>query len=90
MRQALIRLIARLPFIGPLYLKGLLRAIERAPKGKLPPELQQVQAMLKQIPPGQRVELMRNALSGKLQAPPPEQMGRAMRRATAKQTRRKR
>ncbi len=90
MRQRLVKLVARLPLIGPLYLRGLLRAIERAPRHKLPPELQQAQGMLRKLPEEQRVDLLRSALRGQLQAPPPEQMGRAMRRAAQREARRKR
>jgi hypothetical protein len=66
----------------------LLRAIEKTPRGKLPPELQQVQAMLSQVPPAKRLELLQAAVRGQL--PKPEQMSRQMRRAAARQGRRRR
>lgn len=88
MRQGLVKLIARLPVVGPLYLKGLLRAIERTPRQKLPPQLQQVQSMLKQIPAEQRVQLLRASLRGEL--PRQEQVGRELRRAAERQAKRRR
>lgn len=79
----------RLPVIGPFYVRAALRALERAPRGKLSPEMQQMQAMLKKIPPGQREALLRAAVKGDLPAPEPGQMSRSMRRAAQKQARRK-
>ena len=90
MRQRLARLLARTPVLGKLYLKGMLKAIDRTPREKLPPEMQQLQTMLRQIPEDQRVPLMQAAMKGELPAPEPGQMSREMRRATAKQARRKR
>ena len=87
-RQTLLKGLVRIPFVGRLYLKGLLRAIQKTPRSKLPPELQQVQTMLSQVPPAKRLELMQAALKGQL--PKPEQMSRAMRRAAARSGRRQR
>ncbi len=90
MRQGLVKLIARLPLIGPLYLKGVVRAIEKAPRHKLTPEMQQMQAMLRQIPEDQRLPLLRAAMKGELPQPKPGEMSRGMRRAAEKQARRRR
>ena len=87
MRQALARFLARLPWIGPRYTRGMLRAIERTPKEKLTPELRQMQAMLARIPEEQRVELVRAAMRGEM--PEPETMPRSMRRAAARESKRK-
>lgn len=87
-RQALLKGVVRLPFVGRLYLKGLLRAIQKTPRSKLPPELQQVQTMLSQVPPAKRLELLQAAVKGQL--PKPEQMSRSMRRAAARAGRRHR
>jgi hypothetical protein len=87
-RQALLKGLVRLPFVGRIYLRGLLRAIQRTPRSKLPAELQQVQAMLSQVPPAKRLELLQAAVKGQL--PKPEQMSRGMRRAAARAGRRRR
>lgn len=87
-RQALLKGVVRLPFVGRFYLKGLLRAIQKTSRSKLPPELQQVQTMLSQVPPAKRLELLQAAVKGQL--PKPEQMSREMRRAAARSGRRRR
>ena len=88
MRQRLAKLVLRLPFLGRLYLKSLLRTLEKTPRGKLPPELRQLQAVLSQVPPAQRLELLENAVKGRL--PQPETFSREMRRAAQRQQRRRR
>jgi len=85
-RQRLARTIARMPIVGPRYLRALVRALERTPRAKLTPELRQAQAMLSRLPPEQQVELLRKSLRGEL--PEPEQLGRSARRAAARQSRR--
>jgi hypothetical protein len=87
-RQALLKGLVRMPFFGRIYLKGLLRAIQKTPRAKLPPELQQVQTMLSQVPPAKRLELLQAAVKGQL--PKPDQMSREMRRAAARADRRRR
>jgi hypothetical protein len=87
-RQRFVKLLLRLPFVGRIYLKSLLRTLERTPRGKLPAELRQLQALLTQVPPAQRLELLQNAMKGRL--PQPQQLSREMRRAAERQQRRRR
>jgi hypothetical protein len=87
MRQRLLRTIVRIPVVGRLYLKALLRAIERAPRSKLSPELQQLRGMLDRLSPDERLQLLEASVKGKL--PKPEQMSREMRRAAARQSKRR-
>jgi hypothetical protein len=86
-RRRLLRLIVRVPVLGRLYLRGLARAIERAPRSKLPPELQQLRGMLDRLSPQERVKLLEAAIKG--QVPHPEQLSREMRRAARRQSRRR-
>lgn len=89
MRKRLAILLARTPVLGKLYVRGMLRVIERAPKGKLPPELRQLQAMIRQIPKEQRVPLLQAAMRGELPQPQPGEMSRKLRRAAAREARRR-
>ena len=88
MRERMLRTIVRVPIVGRLYLKALLRAIERSPRSKLSPELQQLRGMLDRLPPSERLQLVEASLKGKL--PKPEQLSREMRRAAERQARRRR
>jgi hypothetical protein len=87
-RQRIARFLVKLPGFRGLYAKALVRSLERTPPSKLPPELRQLKTMLDQVPPDQRVELLKNAAKGNV--PQPEQMSRSMRREAERQTRRKR
>lgn len=88
MRQRIATFLVKLPGFRGLYFKALLRSLERTPPSKLPPELRQLKSMLDQVPPDQRLELLRNAAKGNL--PQPEQMSRSMRREAERQARRRR
>jgi hypothetical protein len=87
-RQRLARLVLRIPGVGRLYLKALLKTMNKTPRSKLPAELQQLQTMLKQIPKDQQLALLQDAMKGRL--PQPEQLSREMRRAAARQQKRRR
>jgi hypothetical protein len=87
-RRRLVALLVRLPGLRGLYLRALVRTLDRTPASKLPAELQQLKRMLAQVPPEQRRELLGNAAKGRL--PQPEQMSRSMRRAAAREARRRR
>ena len=85
-RQRLARVLLRMPVIGNWYLKAMVRALERTPRSKLPPELQQMQGMLQRLPREQRLKILKAGLKGQL--PQPEQLGRELRRQTTRQQQR--
>ena len=80
--------MVRVPVVGRLYLKAVLRAIESAPRSKLSPEMQQLRRMLDRLPPDERLDLVEASLKGKV--PKPEELSREMRRAAERQARRRR
>lgn len=84
-RQRLARVVLRLPLVGNLYLKAMVRALEKTPRSKLPPQMQQMQGMLQRLPREQRLSLLKAGLKGQL--PQPEQLGREMRRSAQRQQR---
>ena len=51
MRQRIARFLVRVPGFRGVYLKALLRTLDRTPPSKLPPELRQLKQMLGQVPP---------------------------------------
>ena len=87
MRQRLVRLLVRVPGIRGLYLKALVKTLDRTPRSKLPPELQAVQRALKQLPTRQQKLAALEAEFAAQSEPPPQ--SRALRRAAAKQQRRR-
>lgn len=87
-RARLAKAFLRLPFVGRLYLKAMVRALEKTPRSKLPPHLQPLHAMLQQVPKQQRLAMLEAAMRGKL--PKPEQYGRTVRRAAQRQAKPKR
>jgi len=87
-RQRIARSLVRIPGFRGLYLKALLRTIDRTPPSKLPPELGQLKHMLGQMPEAQRLEFLKAAVKGEL--PKPAELSREMRRAAERQARRKR
>lgn len=87
MRRRLAAFLVKLPGLPGLYLKALVRSLDRTPPSKLPAELQQLKAMLARVPPTKRRQLLSDAMKGRL--PKPEQMSRSMRRAAERQSRRR-
>ena len=88
MRQRIARFLVRVPGFRGVYLKALLRTLDRTPPSKLPPELRQLKQMLGQVPPAQRLDFLKSAVKGEL--PKPAELSREMRRAAERQARRKR
>jgi hypothetical protein len=88
MRRRLVAFLVKLPGFRGLYLKALLKTLDRTPASKLPAELRQLKAMLGQVSPAQRRELLENAMRGRL--PQQEQLSRSMRREAERQARRRR
>ena len=85
----------KVPFLRRRYVKSLLRQLEEGGGKKgLPPELQQLQRMLKQVPPPQRAQTLetalRQGLSGEVPSAPAELPSRSLRRAAERQQRRQR
>ena len=78
----------KIPPIRRWYLRRLLRFLEDTPPSKLPQELRQAKALLDRLPKAQRLA----ALEAGLQQTPETQVpqSRSLRRAAAKEARRRR
>jgi hypothetical protein len=95
MRRALAKLVLKVPFLRRRYVRSVLGQLEEGGGRKgLPPELQQLQRLLKQVPPPQRAQTLENALlqglSGDLPSEPEQLPSRSLRRAAERQQRKRR
>ena len=94
-RAAMARLILRVGWLRRRYAKRLLKHMEEGGGKKgLPPELVQLEKMLKQVPPPQRLQALETALqqgaSGEAPSAPEQLPSRSLRRAAERQQRRSR
>jgi len=95
MRRTFAKLVLKVPFLRRRYVRSVLRHLdEGGGKKGLPPELQQLQRLLKQVPPPQREKTLESALlqglSGTLPSEPEQLPSRSMRRAAERQQRKRR
>lgn len=84
-RQAIAKALVKVPFIRKAYAKNMMKMMNSAPKGALPPELEHMRNMLKQVPPAKREKVVQDALKGEMPAPdalPSRQMRRQAQRAS--------
>ena len=84
-RQAIGRVLFKLPFLRNAYSKNVMKMMASAPKGQLPPELEHLRNMLQQVPPAKREKAIQAALRGDM--PQPEAMSREMRRKAERASR---
>ncbi len=88
-RQAIAKFIFKLPFLRNAYAKNIMKMMQSAPKGQLPPELEHLRNMLQQVPPKKREKAIQAALKGDM--PTPDALpSRAMRRQAERSARPKR
>ena len=92
MRRAfglLARPFLKIPPLRRWYLKRLLRFLEQTPASKLPAELRQAQALLKRLPQGQRLAALESGLKQGPQAQAQVAQSRSLRRAAAREAKRR-
>ena len=78
-RSAIAKAAFKLPFLRRAYARNIMKMMNSAPKGHLPPELEHLRNMLQQVPPAKREKAIQAALRGDM--PAPDAMpSRAMRR----------
>ena len=88
-RQAIAKTVFKLPFLRNAYAKNIMKMMNSAPKGQLPPELEHLRNMLQQVPPAKREKALQSALKGDM--PQPDAMpSRAMRRQAQRASKPKR
>lgn len=84
-RQAMAKVLFKLPFLRNAYAKNIMKMMSSAPKGQLPPELEHLRNMLQQVPPAKREKALQAALRGEMPQPgamPSRQMRRQAQRAS--------
>jgi hypothetical protein len=95
MRRAFAKVVLKIPFLRRRYVRTILLQLdEGGGKKGLPPELQQLQRLLKQVPPTQRAQTLESAflqgLSGQVPSEPEQLPSRSLRRAAERQQRKRR
>ena len=78
----------KIPRIRRWYLRRVLKYLDETPPSKLSPEMRTVQAFLKRLPKHQRLAALETGLEQGAVGDVPQ--SRSMRRAAAKETRRRR
>lgn len=84
-RQAMAKVLFKLPFVRKAYSKNIMKMMASAPKGQLPPELEHLRNQLQQVPPAKREKMIQAALMGDMKAPealPSREMRRKAERAS--------